>query len=127
MNKINKIMNLAIYHPSERVRKKNEARFFRELLSVKDDYELGKMVDEFFIKGYEYNLHKNFTNFIEYHSGLNTYIYKQRKSYLHMPDKKRRKITHAAFDYIYNHKMAKYRCNAPILQSKKENQNEKYW
>lgn len=121
MRKINKIMNLAIYHPSERVKKKNEARFFRELLSVKDEYELGKMVYEFFIKGYEYNYHKNFANFIEYHSGLSTYIYKQRKSYLHMPDRKRRKITHAVFDYMYNYKMAKYRCNAPIIQSKKEN------
>jgi len=119
MRKINKIMNLAIYHPSERVRKKNEARFFRELLSVKDDYELGKMVNEFFVKGYEYNLHKNFTNFIEYYPGLNTYIYKQRKSYLHMPDRKRCKITHATFTYIYHYKILKYTDYISIAQ--KEN------
>ena len=108
MNKIIKIMNLAIYHSSERVRKKNEARFFRELLDVKDNYELGKMVYEFFINGYKHNYHKNFTNFIEYHSGFSTYIYKQRKSYLHMSNRKKHKITHAVFEYMYHYNIYKY-------------------
>lgn len=50
MTNINKVMNLAIYHPSERIRKKNEARFFRDILNIKDDLELGKTAYSFFSK-----------------------------------------------------------------------------
>lgn len=50
MTNINKVMNLAIYHPSERIRKKNEARFFRDILNIKDDLELGKTAYSFFRK-----------------------------------------------------------------------------
>lgn len=57
MTNINKVMNLAIYHPSERIRKKNEARFFRDILSIKDDLELWKTAYSFFEKGYDYKNH----------------------------------------------------------------------
>ena len=99
MTDINKVMNLAIYHPSERVRKRNEARFFRDILNIKDELELGKTVYSFFEKGYDYRKHEIHTVIPGYRPRFNYYIYKQRKSYLRMPDRKRRRILNAMYKY----------------------------
>lgn len=75
MTNINKVMNLAIYHPSERVRKKNQVRFFNECVEIKDDYERGKIIHLFIDKGYDHNKAK--------YVGKATYLYKMRKPYVY--------------------------------------------
>lgn len=111
MTNINKVMNLAIYHPSERVRKKNEARFFRDILNIKDDYELGKIAYSFFEKVYDYKNHDIHTIIPEYRPRFSYYIYKQRKSYLRLPDSKKIRILNAMLKYNecrYQYKIYKY-------------------
>lgn len=111
MTNINKVINLAIYHPSERIRKKNEARFFRDILNIKDDLELGKTAYSFFEKGYDYKNHDIHTIIPEYRPRFSYYVYKQRKSYLLLPDSKKLRILNAMLKYNecrYQYKIYKY-------------------
>lgn len=75
MNHLYKIMNLAIYHPKERIRKKNQVRFYKECTNIENDYERGKIMHLFSDKGYDHNKSK--------YVGKATYLYKMRKPYLH--------------------------------------------
>lgn len=92
MTNINKVMNLAIYHPSERVRKKNQVRFFNECVNIKDDYERGKIIHLFFDKGYVHNKGK--------YVGKSTYLYQMRKQYLHGSRRVLKAVSDASNAYL---------------------------
>jgi len=77
MNKddLEKLMNTAIYHPSFKVRKRNEVRFYKECLNVKSDKDLAHIIHLFHEKRFIHN--KNHSNC----RCMSTYIYTQRKPY----------------------------------------------